>query len=88
MMTSSDFEDESKNECDIYKSHQSRKLDKETSMDSNTKIKVIGPQTSTTETKLWQSVHDYLDDPPPISVLLRNPWKWLNSRARNKNQNP
>lgn len=61
-----------------------RTSDQETSMDSDTPFQTIGPRPSPADAKLWQSVHDYLDNPPPLAVLFRNPWKWLNSRTPKK----
>ena len=50
-------------------------------MESSTAIRTIGTTATPADTRLWQSVHDYLDNPPLLAVLLRNPWKWLNSRT-------
>lgn len=87
MATSSDFDTKPENECAIPITNQGRTPDKEASMESNTAMTAIGPKATTQDIKLWQSVHDFLDDPPPLAVLLRNPWKWLNSRSRNQTQN-
>lgn len=56
----------------------------DSSMDSTTEITTIGPRANPADAALWQSVHDYLDNPPPLAAILRNPWKWLNSRNRQK----
>ena len=66
----------------VYSSQEAvRTIAEETSMESSTPIRTIGPTATPADTRLWQSVHDYLDNPPPLAVLLRNPWKWLNSRT-------
>lgn len=49
-----------------------------------TPIRPVSPRPSPADAKLWQSVHDYLDNPSPLAVLFRNPWKWLNSRTPKK----
>lgn len=78
MSKSSDLDGQAIHATTVSKSD--RTSDLENSMESDT-LATIGPKVNAADAKLWQSVHDYLENPPPLAVLFRNPWKWLNSRT-------